>query len=407
MSRRLLIIGAARRFAPLDIAVAGQLGHSVVVVTDHGLADSCSRWVEDIIAVPSLRDRRLVTDTVVAYHRRRRFDGVFSMIWWCPPLVASVAERLGLPGPDPTVSALAEDKRRFREAMRARGLADLAPRFAPVPDAGALGPAAEHVGFPAVIKQTNSAGQHNVFLVEDPQQLRSRYEAIRREKANISGVPTEPGVILEEYVAGDEYTFECLVHEGRVYPVQVFEWRKVRPPSFVGVESNYDSGWSNALRERLTDAVRRCFAGLGIRHGSWHLDLLVGAEGTVKVVEVANRHGGGRIHELVGLSSGMNLYDQAFRVAFGDRPVLERTRDVSVAERFMVRNPGTVVEVTIPPVADPRVYDVQVDPEVGDVVHPLAHAFHRVGQIISFGDRLKELRDLNRQIDESIRISVV
>lgn len=406
MSKRLLIVGAARLFAPLDIVEATRIGHKVVVLADHEPDPGYLDGVEALIQVPDLHNQEDVLAKVLSYHRQRPIDGVFTMIWWCPSLAAKVASHLGIPGPDPSVTLLCDDKLAFRRAVADAGLADLSPAFEVPSTRDDLIVAADRLGFPLVIKQTNSAGQHNVFLAHDEITLKQRYEWIRSEARNISGRPVEPGVILEEFIEGKEHSLECLAHCGTVYPVQIFEREKVDHPLFVAIEENIDGGYTYQARSHIVNQVTCLLSTIGVNHGSWHVDFIQKEDGTVRILEMANRHGGGRVHEMIYLTGGFSLFEQAFQVAFGEKPVLERRRNLSASERFLVRPPGLVTAVSVPKLKDKRIYDIHLDVQVGDIIQPLRNAFQRVGQIITYGERLDELRQLNRKIDESIQILI-
>ena len=81
------------------------------------------------------------------------------------PVVAAVAEVLGLPGIGSETAHLATNKIAMRRAVRRARRAAAAVRGGPPQTE--VHAAARAVGFPAVLKPADSAGQRGIFLVHD------------------------------------------------------------------------------------------------------------------------------------------------------------------------------------------------------------------------------------------------
>ena len=100
------------------------------------------------------------------------------------PIVARVAELLGLPGIGSETAHLATNKIAMRRAFAERGVPQ--PQFAALRRQTEVRAAARAVGFPAVLKPADSAGQRGIFLVHDADELaaqlacRDRRVAARR-----------------------------------------------------------------------------------------------------------------------------------------------------------------------------------------------------------------------------------
>src|SRR5207245_5856567 len=80
------------------------------------------------------------------------------------PVVAAVAEELGLPGIGTETAHLMTHKVAMRRALADHGVPQ--PRFAAVRAHRELAPAARTVGFPAVLKPADSGGQRGIFYCE-------------------------------------------------------------------------------------------------------------------------------------------------------------------------------------------------------------------------------------------------
>ncbi len=82
-------------------------------------------------------------------------DGVLSFWELSQALVSRLAEALGLPGNPPSAVDQAREKQQTREVMARAGLAS--PKHNLIHSPKDLAAAAEHVGFPAVIKPITGA----------------------------------------------------------------------------------------------------------------------------------------------------------------------------------------------------------------------------------------------------------
>jgi biotin carboxylase len=100
-------------------------------------------------------------------------DGVVTFCELAVPLVARLAERLGLPGNCPEAVDTARNKHAARACMEAAGLPT--PLNCLIKGEEDLARAAQHVGFPAVIKPISGAASIGVIRVNDLEQLRTAF----------------------------------------------------------------------------------------------------------------------------------------------------------------------------------------------------------------------------------------
>ena len=102
---------------------------------------------------------------VIEAPRRLRIDGVLTVSAdRAVPVVAAVAEALGLPGIGVDTAHLMTHKVAMRRRLAEAGVPQ--PRFAAVRTLSERRRAADEVGFPAVLKPADSGGQRGVFRVE-------------------------------------------------------------------------------------------------------------------------------------------------------------------------------------------------------------------------------------------------
>lgn len=101
-------------------------------------------------------------------------DGIVTFCELAIPLAARLCEHLGLPGNSPEAVDTARNKHSARACMERAGLPT--PRNALIKAESDLAEAADHVGFPAVIKPISGAASIGVIRVDDREQLEKSFK---------------------------------------------------------------------------------------------------------------------------------------------------------------------------------------------------------------------------------------
>ncbi|MGZ5927366.1 MAG: ATP-grasp domain-containing protein, partial [Rhizomicrobium sp.] len=177
---------------------AKEMGHTVVVsdidpqAPGFAFADSC--LIADVYGP---------AETAAAaerYSRKiRKIDGVLCVAADAPVTVATVAQRLRLPGLPVHVAELACDKLAMKKCFRSAGVA--VPWFAEVSTPQELQRIAVERGSDLVIKPVDSRGSRGVQRVAQVQDLAKAFMLAR------SYSPSER-VMVEQYLAGPQVSTE-------------------------------------------------------------------------------------------------------------------------------------------------------------------------------------------------------
>src|SRR5881392_4160850 len=181
MDGTVLFVGAGRH-QQRAIRHARDLGLRVVAVDRNpealGLREADVGEVVDFMDV----------DAVAEAGRRHSVDGVLTVSAdRAVPVVAAVAEALGLPGIGVETAHLMTQKIAMRRRFAEQGVPQ--PRFAAARGLLEARAAAETVGFPAVLKPADSGGQRGVFRLESMDDLDAHLHAALSES------PTEEAII--------------------------------------------------------------------------------------------------------------------------------------------------------------------------------------------------------------------
>jgi biotin carboxylase len=380
--RTVLFIGAGRHQSAA-ILRARELGLRVAAIDGNpeaaGLALADEHDVVDFDDLPA----------VIEAARRHDPDGVLTVSAdRAVPVVAAVAEALGLPGIGTEVAHAMTQKIAMRRRLAEQGVPQ--PRFAAARGLLEARAAAETVGFPAVLKPADSGGQRGIFRLESADDLDAHLHAALAESAGGE-------VVIEEYCEGLELNGIAIARDGRVDVLTLSD--RLRPPG-VG----FGVGWihvypATIYADALAEAervVQASVAALGMRDGIAFPQLLVGDDGSVRVVEVAARIPGGQMADLVRHAVGVDLVEVALRFALGDEVpddlALPRLSQ-PLAIRFLTAEPGPLPAGTVRSVsgldrvlAFPGVVQAEVYFKVGETIEPVRLDADRRGYVIAVGE---------------------
>ena len=226
------------------------------------------------------------------------------------PVVAAVAEALGLPGIGTETAHLMTHKIAMRRTLADAGVPQ--PRFAGARDMQSARAALDAVGVPAVLKPADSGGQRGIFYVESQDELDGHVHAALAES------PTDEAIV-ESFHDGLELNGIVIARGGEAFPLTLSD--RLRPPGIgfgVGWIHVYPASiYADVLAEAERVAVHAVHA-LGLRDGIAFPQLIVSDDGSVRVVEVAARIPGGQMADLVRHAVGVDLVEVALRQALGE-----------------------------------------------------------------------------------------
>jgi biotin carboxylase len=240
--------------------------------------------------------------------------------------LAVVREALGIDGMSVEAATNFRDKARMKTLMRGAGLPCARHRLAAtMDDASAF---AELSGFPMVVKPPAGAGAISTFRVDG-------MDALSVSLKNSPPSAAHP-VLLEEFVTGEEHSFETVTIDGKhvwhsmthYYPTPLMvlenpwiQWAVVLP-------REVDSPAYDDIRS----AARRALDVLGMRTGISHMEWFRRADGSIAISEVAARPPGAQITTLMSRAHDFDVVQEWMRaMIFGEFNVPERKYSAGAA----------------------------------------------------------------------------
>jgi biotin carboxylase len=332
---------------PRYLTELAERGLKILVITAESWRDQASAAMKDLDHPASLIDDiayvegelsiegSFTAGTIAAgagWRDRYTIVGIHSVGETLVEATGLLADGLGLPGPGLRATRASRSKYLQRWYM---------PEFSPP---SVVVPAAERatfdwsgVRFPAVVKPASRHSSSGVVAVSNLVELLEQ----------VMTYPVHEIILVETKVAGQEFSVESLVQDGKELLASVTRKETTESSDRTFVELSHSVPHTDADECALLLAANRRMLDLlafsdGIAHSEWR----IGADGRPYLMEVAARTPGDGLTVLYQLATGLPLEPEIIRVALGEPtayPQLRRyTRQV-----YLEHEPAVLHDVTV------------------------------------------------------------
>lgn len=255
-----------------------------------------------------------------------KFDRIECL--WEPfvELAAELREHFGVPGMSADTARGFRDKELMKQRVEAAGLR--VPHHARATTAAEVRAAAERIGFPVIVKPIAGAGSADTFRCNDAAEL----EAALQKTQHVAEVS------VEEFVDGDEFTFDTVCVDGKPVFTNV-AWYRPRP--LIARTNEWISPQVVVLRNLDQPELRggielghAVLGALGMGSGFTHMEWYRKANGEVVFGEIGARSAGGHLVDQMNFSSDIDLFREWARAVVWKTFEAEVTRKYNVAIVF-------------------------------------------------------------------------
>jgi formate-dependent phosphoribosylglycinamide formyltransferase (GAR transformylase) len=308
-----------------------QAGAGVIGLGDQA-ADDLPALARDALAhyvqVGDLAAGDQVAATVAGLARQVRLDRVECL--WEPYMVlaARLREQLGLPGLTVAQTLPFRDKERMKQLLDAAGLRT--PWHVAAETVAEVWAAAERTGYPLIVKPIDGAGSADTYRADSAAELDAILPVLRHL----------PRVSVEEFIDGEEFTYDTICSGGRVLFENICQYH---PRPLLTKLHEWISPITLALRDLdapglqggrdLGAAVLRV---LGFRDGFTHMEWYRKADGEVVFGEIGARPPGARTVDVMNYATDADLFSawaQAVTQGRIAEPVERRFNAASIFKR--------------------------------------------------------------------------
>ncbi len=279
-------------------------------------------------------------------------------------LAGRLREALGVPGLSVARTVPFRNKEEMKRRLDAAGIRT--PRHLAARGERAIRQAAERLGFPLIVKPIAGAGSADTHRVHDASELRRVLEAVRHLDE----------VSVEEFVDGEEYTFDAVSIDGEPAYYNI-AWYRPRP--LVARSEEWISPQVVALRHPDQPALaagvemgRRVLTALGFESGFTHMEWYRKADGEVVFGEIGARPPGAHQVDQMNYACDIDVFrgwaeavchrrfTEPTRRLYNVATVYKRAegqgriRRIEGLEEFLSRHGASVVWKNLLPVGSPR-----------------------------------------------------
>jgi biotin carboxylase len=306
-------------------------GADVIGLGDQA-ADALPATARDALAhyvqVGSLAAGDQVAATVAELAARVRIDRVECL--WEPYMVlaARLREQLGRPGLTVAQTLPFRDKEQMKQLLDAAGLRT--PWHVAAQSVAEVWAAAERAGYPLIVKPIDGAGSADTYRADSAADLDAILPSLRHL----------PRVSVEEFVDGQEFTYDTICADGQVLFENVCQYQ---PRPLMTKMHEWISPITLALRDldepglqggrELGAAVLRA---LGFTDGFTHMEWYRKADGEVVFGEIGARPPGARTVDVMNYATDADLFAawaQAVTQGRISQPIERRYNAASIFKR--------------------------------------------------------------------------
>lgn len=282
------------------LAIQGGKVYGVSDVPEDQLPKLTRDHLSGYLKVPNFQDEDRVVKMVAAGVGAHTIDRVICM--WEPGVVlaARLREALNVPGMRVAQAQTFRNKDLMKQKVSAAGIRTA--RHASATSIAQLRDAAQSIGFPIIVKPIAGAGSMDTFRAGSMQEL----------DAKLSAVKTYDEVNVEEFIEGEEYTYDTICIDGRIVYEDVCFYR---PNPLIARSNEWVSPQTLAVRDMSTPTIQ---AGIALGHdvlkaldfqtGFTHMEWFHTPKGDVVFGEIAARPPGAQTVDLMNFCGDIDLF---------------------------------------------------------------------------------------------------
>jgi len=349
---------------------AKRLGHEVTLIRSLRMEASqhidfdtspYGEFVDTVHVLPDATEFGPLRECVLGLHRRRPVDGFVATVDALVVPVARVAEELGIPFTSAHGARSAKQKDRCRQILADAGVDTT--RHSVVGGFEEAAAFAAGTGYPVVLKPARGSASEGAHVVPDEAALRELFGRVESGRS-----PYEAGVLIEEYLTGTFVSAEIGLSHGRFLRLAVSERKTWHRHEALEVGTTIPAAIDEAAYERVMEFAEAVIGAMDLRLGVFHVEIMLGADGRPRLIELNPRLMGSCLPNLFRLAGGGDLFDLLVRVHLDEEV---ETGGISFTRYATVRWFGAADAVPRPAAPPPLDWTA----EYGDSLHALTVKF--------------------------------
>ncbi|MDH3627545.1 MAG: ATP-grasp domain-containing protein [Acidobacteriota bacterium] len=352
---------------PLFTAGLAASGARVIGIGDQpqgALPMRARHAISHYLQVPTLWDEEGMVQAAQQLDHRFGIERV-ECLWEPGILVAArIRDALQLPGMSYVQCERFRDKEKMKQRLDECGIRT--PRHAAVRDADGIRAAAERIGYPLIIKPVAGAGSADTHRVDDAATLERIIPQVRHVDE----------CSVEEFIEGEEYTFDTICAKGEMLYHNI-SWYRPRP--LIGRTLEWMSPQTLSLRDVNAPNLgfgeimgRAVLKALEFESGFTHMEWFRTASGEAVFGEIAARPPGAHSVDLMNYACDIDTFtgwaeavtqgrlSQTIKRRYNSAIIFKRAqgqgsiKSIQGLERLVARFRPNIVCVDLLPIGSPR-----------------------------------------------------
>ena len=405
MTKTIWIVGAGVEAIP-GIKLAKKLGLNVIV--SDGNPNAPGLKFADKSVITSTYDVEGTVNAAHEYHRSvNHIDGVICIATDVPLTVASVAEKLNLPGITTETARKCSDKFLMKESLLAGGIP--ISWFSLVKSVSELRSIISERGSSLVIKPVDSRGARGVIRVTESLDLEWAFE-------HAKSISPTSRVMVEEFLEGQQYSTESIIMDEKNVTVgfaeRNYEFLEELSPYIIENGGQQPAKIDKKELDSIVKLVEKSSQILGISNAISKGDVVMTKDGP-KIIEIAPRLSGGYFSsDQIPLATGINIIEIAIRLSLGEKINKDKLffRDQNaVAIRYFFPKPGKITSISNIDLFKNKswVHKLDLFFGVGDVLGKIIDHTKRCGFVITTGNTRDEAIQRAKMVVKNVQILTI
>ncbi|WHA07754.1 ATP-grasp domain-containing protein (plasmid) [Candidatus Megaera polyxenophila] len=222
-----------------------------------------------------------------------------------------LARLLELIGNDPDTIDVTRNKYKMRQVLKEHSLNH--PNFIYCNTISELEKNFHKVGFPCVIKTPEGAGTNHIYLCNDMDTLKAKFNIIVSHPNLFSQY--SDSALIEGLIDGDEYAVDAIAANNGIHIVSILKYNKINRD---GIHFLYETVIGCDIQDPafidLFQYLQEVIKAMNIRVGLIHAELKINSKKEILLIEIASRLCGGYLPELILSAYSVNLYVESIKV---------------------------------------------------------------------------------------------
>ena len=270
--------------------------------------------------------------------------GVFSTSEYYIETAAVVAKALQLRGNDVESIVLCRNKRKFCEKLAASPF--LIPQTWFAESMEDVVKQQNDFVYPLVVKPVSGTGSVGVRKCHEFSQVYHQASQLLLKQTNERGIETAPGILIQRFIQGPEFSAEIIGHEGGYYPLGITAKHTTNNDYFIETGHDFPAVDLPAqMQAKIWDTLKGVLKFFNFKFGPAHIEFKI--EGSdIVLIEVNPRLAGGMIPQLICYACQIDLYEMIIKLYMNEKLSFQPlTYEGSSIRFFLAKKSGKIIDL--------------------------------------------------------------